>query len=169
MGQDKGLMMVNGKPLVQYVIDVVKQQTKNIVIVTNNSDYKKIGYPILEDKVKNIGPIGGIYTALLATKTDLNLILTCDSPFITSSMLNILIEKAIDYDVSYLSCNDRVFPLTAVYNKNVNEMIKEMIDQGKYKVRDLFTNISCNNIVLSYNKADKLININSRKDLNLIK
>ena len=41
MGADKGLILLNDKPMIQYVIEQLKPLCKNIFIVTNNSEYKK--------------------------------------------------------------------------------------------------------------------------------
>ncbi len=44
MGQDKGLMLLDEKPMIQYIIDVVKPLVEEIIIIANNDEYTKFGY-----------------------------------------------------------------------------------------------------------------------------
>lgn len=40
MGADKGLLTFHGKPIVQKIIDQLKPAVKNVIIVSNNIEYK---------------------------------------------------------------------------------------------------------------------------------
>lgn len=60
MGVDKGLMLLNEKPMVQHVIDAVKLVADEIIIVANNKEYKQFGYTVISDEIENAGPLAGI-------------------------------------------------------------------------------------------------------------
>jgi molybdopterin-guanine dinucleotide biosynthesis protein A len=63
MGQDKGLMEINGKPMIQYVIDNITPVCSQIIISANQDTYKKFGYPVIKDDIADTGPAGGIVSS----------------------------------------------------------------------------------------------------------
>ncbi len=64
MGTEKGLVEINHKKMIEYSIDQLKKVTENIIIISNTNKYNYLKYPVYEDLIKDIGPIGGIYTGL---------------------------------------------------------------------------------------------------------
>ena len=70
MGSDKGLMLLNKKAVIQHAIEQLEKSVKNIFIISNNIEYEKFGFKLIPDLIKDIGPAGGIYTALKHTHTN---------------------------------------------------------------------------------------------------
>ena len=68
MGTDKGLIRYKDKYLVEYGIEILKQLCKQVYIGTKNIKYEIFNLPLLPDEYPNLGPIGGIYTALKKSK-----------------------------------------------------------------------------------------------------
>ena len=66
MGTEKGLADFRGKPLISYAIKALEPIVDIIIIGANNeeSTYQGFGFDIVEDELKNIGPIGGILSTL---------------------------------------------------------------------------------------------------------
>jgi molybdopterin-guanine dinucleotide biosynthesis protein A len=58
MGQDKGLSFYRGRRMVEFVVEACKKLTSDIFISTNNPEYRFLGYELIEDNFKEIGPIG---------------------------------------------------------------------------------------------------------------
>ncbi|HQY20709.1 MAG TPA: molybdenum cofactor guanylyltransferase [Ignavibacteria bacterium] len=141
MGEDKGLMYLNDKMLIEYVIDEVKKISDKIIIITNNPEYEQFGYSCQSDLIKNAGPLGGILTSLTFSQTRKTLILSCDSPFITSDVLSILIDKANGEDVLVFENNGEAEPLFAVYDKNCLEQIKELIKNNDLKMKNALNSL----------------------------
>ena len=94
MGTDKGLLLLNGKSMVAYVLDTLKQITDDIIIISNNAAYEVYKVPVYEDLIKDAGPLAGTYTGLIYSKHDKNIVVSCDAPFISVELLNLLIEKS---------------------------------------------------------------------------
>ncbi len=89
-GADKGLMALHGKPLITYVIDILSPQVGNLIINANRNlaQYNALGYPVIQDTVPGqAGPLAGIASTLLATKTDYVLIVPCDSPYLPHDLV----------------------------------------------------------------------------------
>ncbi|MDR3387661.1 MAG: cyclic pyranopterin monophosphate synthase MoaC [Rudaea sp.] len=92
-GQDKGLVELSGKPLVAWVLDALKRQTKpieHLLISANRNlpDYARYGYPVLRDVYPGqSGPLAGIHAALLGTPVEYLLAVPCDIPFLPADLL----------------------------------------------------------------------------------
>ncbi len=102
MGQDKGSMIIQEKPMILHILEKLNYKINDAVIVLNNQErirlykdllnqycdgdienYFSYRLKFVEDDVKSKGPISGIMTGLKNIETDYALILPCDSPFIS--------------------------------------------------------------------------------------
>ena len=64
MGEDKGLLLLNNIPMIQYIINVFDTLKIPVMIIANNDNYKQFHLPVYTDIVKDKGPAGGILSAL---------------------------------------------------------------------------------------------------------
>jgi len=132
MGQDKGLKIHDGIPFIQHILKAMNLVTNEILIVTDNVRYKTFGYPCVSDMIPNKGPVGGIYTGLTYTKTSLNLVLSCDIPFITAPVLENLIA---DYDPNYDAIMYEDNPLIGLYHSATKGRFFESIQNNDLGLR----------------------------------
>lgn len=88
MGKDKGLCDFKGKALVSYAIETLRPLCGNLMISANYfpEKYAEFDLPVIADEVKNIGPMGGILSCLKQSHTQHNLVLSCDTPFVTTDV-----------------------------------------------------------------------------------
>ena len=119
MQEEKGLVLYKGKPFIRWIIEAIMPITSTIILVTSNGDYSLVGLPMIEDIHADKGPVGGIYTALNHSKTERNLVLSCDVPKINTALLSKLIEESSinDSPVTFLSDGKNDYPLIGVYKK----------------------------------------------------
>ncbi|MBL1259420.1 MAG: molybdenum cofactor guanylyltransferase MobA [Thiotrichaceae bacterium] len=82
-GADKGLVELDGKPLIEHVIARLQPQVSNLIISANRNvaHYQKYGYPVITDQINHQGPLGGILSALQQCNNDWLLTLPCDTPY----------------------------------------------------------------------------------------
>ncbi len=137
MGTDKGLMLLNGKPMVAYVLEQLKPCVDHIIIVANKEEYKQFGYPVVPDLVDAVGPVGGIYTGLSASQTELNFFVSCDTPFVNSAAILQIIHHAQGTPICIATLEGQLQPLFGVYNKVCIPLFKESIQQEKFKLQSL--------------------------------
>ena len=65
MGHDKSFLDLNGKPLIQNVIDPLRSLGLDIMLITNTPTlYAHLDLPMFTDELPNNGSLGGLYTAL---------------------------------------------------------------------------------------------------------
>ena len=148
MGSDKGLIKFAGRHMIEHSILALKPLCSSIHIVTNNMEYCDLGYLVHQDLIKDKGPLAGICTALSLSKTRLNLIVTCDSPFVTSALLSHLIEQAEDFDAVVPFFDNRVYPLTAVYTTSCYTALNKRLIENELKVFSQL-NLFCMNKIKS--------------------
>ena len=111
MGEDKGSMIIQGKPMILHILERLNGKINDAVIVLNNQErinsYKELldayvpveikenftySLEFIEDEVKDKGPIAGIMTGLKNIKTDYALVLPCDSPFISEDNIKTMFD-----------------------------------------------------------------------------
>lgn len=137
MGKEKGLCLLNGKPLIEYSFDLLKKFCDSIIISSNSKDYEYLGCQIINDEVQGIGPAGGIYSCLRASGNDDNFIISCDMPMITSDLIQYLLSQKKDFDALIPLFNGFPEPLCAYYRQSCIPVFKQSIEQGKYKIQDI--------------------------------
>src|SRR5688572_12198546 len=138
MGQDKGLMPVNEKPMVQFVIDADKKVGTDLILVTNDDRYKQFGHPVIKDEWPEKGPLAGIYTGLKHSAFDYNLVLSCDIPYIHEGVLEFLVESCTGYDITVAESAGKIHPLIGVYRKTCLPVIQQNLQDNNLKVTAIF-------------------------------
>ena len=170
MGRDKGWIEVNNKPLINYAIEALKPYCDQILISSNSKKYKSLGYPVYEDKIKNCGPLGGIYSSLLHSSTHKNMVLSCDMPLISTELIKYVLDKCIEGKLS-LPIHGANFmePLCAVYPLEAIPHLEKFIKEGKLKLIDLVNSITTKQIMIDpsnyFYHPDLFLNINIPGDL----
>ena len=169
MGTDKGLVLHLGKPFVVRIIEAIQSHSDSITIISNTSNYNYLGYPILEDLIKNKGPLAGIYTGLKHSSSQKNLFVSCDIPLLNNAVINYLISHA-DYssDASVLIHNNNIEPLCGIYNKKITETLKSLIEEDKLSVISALQHLNVHYIDVSNVDGitpDSLKNINTKTEL----
>lgn len=172
MGTDKGLQELCGKPLIYYAIQSLSELCSTIIISTSSDAYQSFGYKTVADEIPGIGPMGGIYSALKQSKTEKNLVLSCDLPFVSKDLLSYIMENAEGYQVAVpWQGNQHYEPLCGFYHLSVLAQMSKYIRHNNYKLPDLFKEISINRLVinkeLDFYNEELFFNVNSKHDLAL--
>ncbi|MBI3133543.1 MAG: molybdenum cofactor guanylyltransferase [Bacteroidetes bacterium] len=165
MGQDKGLMSLNGKPMVQFILDTAKKISDTILIVANNADYNQFGYPVYADDFFEKGPLAGLYTGLKNSTAEYNLVLSCDIPFIHEGVLEFLIESSTGYDCTISESAGKMHPLVGVYRKSCLPVIERKLHANQLKVTGIFDELSIRIVDMANFLPENFRNINSPADL----
>ena len=170
MGFDKGLLKVKGKLIIQDLIDELSNNFTNTLISANNKEYEMFKLPIISDKIKDIGPIGGIVSCLEKSKTDLNVFISCDSPYIKLGTLNKLILSSVESnaDIVYSNYKNKTHPFPGCFNKRIFPELNKLVLNGERKMTSLFNYFNIGYVDFSYEKEDFFLNLNNPDDLKKI-
>lgn len=100
MGQDKALVPLAGKPMIEHVLANVEGLGDETVITTNQPEkYTYLGHRLVSDAVPGAGALPGLQTALQAAQGDFVLLVACDMPFVSHAFAAYLLSLAPEADV----------------------------------------------------------------------
>lgn len=179
MGEDKGSILLNGKPMIIHVLDAVKEIADEIIIVLRDlkqaNKYSKIlddvaGIKIITDVSKDQGPLMGILSGLSSIKSDKAQVLPCDSPYISKSFILKMFKfmEGSDSDGIVPVWDDgHTEPLHSIYKKRALDNMERLINQGKRDVNSLIKSLNVK--LVNVKELDPTLqsfqNINTIKDL----
>src|SRR5260370_28186920 len=86
---DKGLQLLHGKPMVQWVIGRFAPQVNEIILNANQNvaRYEAFGHRVVSDEVSGFaGPLAGLHAGLKAAMHPLGPPAPCDSPFLPGEL-----------------------------------------------------------------------------------
>jgi len=132
MGRDKAFIQVGGAPIIQRTIGLLKKIFEEIIIVTNTpADYAlyEKDSRIVTDIIKDIGPLGGIHSALSYTSKRSVFFVACDMPFLHNDMVVRQLElfnKTV-CDAFLPKIGNFIEPLHAVYRKELKDKLFSFI------------------------------------------
>jgi molybdopterin-guanine dinucleotide biosynthesis protein A len=143
---DKGLFELNGKPLLNYVVDAVKGLVEDIIIVTNTQERADAYAKIVSAKVSFVldaeeakGPLMGALMGFEAAQGEYTLLLPVDSPFVSKEVLELLFDLAPGKAAVIPRNTDmEIEPLHAVYNTaQTLTVIKETLAQDQFDMHSM--------------------------------
>lgn len=142
-GQDKGLLKINNKPMIESIIEKLIPQVNNIVINANRNkeQYQQFNYQVISDDNSNKynGPLAGMLSAMNVSEdseTDYILTVPCDSPFFPSDLSKRLLKQLINNDAEICVVHDgmRMQPVFALIKINLKDSLNEYLDSGERKI-----------------------------------
>lgn len=131
MGREKGLVEFRGKPLISYGIDLLSTYTDQILISSANPDYLQFGFDMVPDEMTGRGPAAGLAASLNRTRTDWNLVLACDLPFMEPELIDQLLSVRGTYHAVIPIHQDTIEPLCGLYHKDLAMQFSTAVAEGK--------------------------------------
>ncbi|MDO9539053.1 MAG: molybdenum cofactor guanylyltransferase [Methanocalculus sp.] len=122
-GKEKYFFNYKGRSFLSYLIEALSPVTDEIIIVARDHDqcsrFEEIpGIRTITDRVRGIGPLGGILAGVEEAEGELLFITACDMPCIRSDVVTYLFSVIEDHDAAVPCWNEEMFePLHAVYRK----------------------------------------------------
>ncbi|MGB3345597.1 MAG: molybdenum cofactor guanylyltransferase [Aequorivita sp.] len=154
MGTDKGLLLVDGKRIVERAIEAMRAEVDDIIIISNGSNYDNLGYKVYRDIIENCGPMGGILTALSCSSTDKNFVVSCDMPFLSKELVGFIIENSDDCEIAIPKHGEKLEPLCAVYDKSCRKGFEELLQRKELKLLDALLHFRVKQIPVPENFSD---------------
>jgi molybdenum cofactor guanylyltransferase len=138
MGRDKALLHVDGVPILLRTVRLVHLAAQTVTVVGNPDAYIDLAIHAVGDDWPGFGPLGGIATALVASKVPWNLVVACDLPYLSEAWLKYLAARALASQAdAVIPMNDRgAEPLCAAYHKRCEPAIRAELERGVRKVTD---------------------------------
>ena len=117
MGQDKALLEYQGQPLLKFQMQKLETVGCQPIAISGPSGrgYEKFTKLVIKDLIPDLGPMGGIYSALKKIEAEKILVLGVDLPNVTTDFLSRLIEKSEGHDATFPVSRHGAEPLCAIY------------------------------------------------------
>jgi molybdenum cofactor guanylyltransferase len=138
-GVDKGLIPINGTPMVEHILAAVRPQVGRLVINANRNleDYGRYGLPVITDRMGDyFGPLVGMASALEISTTPYLLTVPCDSPLIPADLVARLYQKMqeADAEISVVHDGERMQPVFALLRRDLLPSLLAYLDAGGRKI-----------------------------------
>lgn len=131
-----------GRILLFHALQLAKAATGNAWIAGSAEKFGSMG-AVVEDIYPGCGPLAGIHAALAATRTELNLMIAVDMPFLPLDFLKYLIARARESPAVVVvpEAGGGLQPLCAVYRRNFAECAERSLRAGQNKIDRLFDEV----------------------------
>jgi molybdopterin-guanine dinucleotide biosynthesis protein A len=138
-GADKGLVLFDGRPMVEHVIARLRPQVGSLFINANrNRDlYASFGYPVIADLVGGyLGPLAGIAAGLSAATTPFVVTAPCDSPLVAADLVARLGDALVREDAELAVADDgeRQHPVFLLLRRELLPSLLAFLDAGERKI-----------------------------------
>lgn len=165
IGGAKGLQLLQGRPLIDWVLDSVSGQSGEVLINANGApgDYARFGHQVVADRITGwAGPLAGLHAALHCARYDLVACVPCDTPFLPDDLLSHLLAAADEEAVVAVAGGKRQ-PAIGLYHKCVLTGLDAYLHSGGHKVSDWQNTLRLREVV--FDNVSAFTNINSPDDL----
>ena len=167
-GVDKGLILLQNKPLVTHVIERLKPQVDEILINANReiAQYEAFGLPVLKDETDEfIGPLAGFLLGLTHAEHEYVLTVPCDSPLLPLDLVARLLNglQMAKSDIAVASSDENAHPVFCLMKKSVLPSLQGYIESGERKVSAWQKSLNYVEVAFGDNAA--FTNLNTFEDL----
>ena len=173
-GEDKSQVKLDGKLLIDHILNEIINEFKEILIVSNNQINFKHSDKIstVSDLKKDQGPLGGVLSAMKWVKEsnkDYKWISTfpVDTPFFKKEILqNFLSEINLEEGkLFFIKSNNTRHNIFGVWSIDLMDKLEEDLNNGERKVESWANSVGVKVIDMEFLNEDPFFNINSKEDL----
>ena len=173
-GEDKSQVKLGDKLLIDYILSEVIEEFKEILVVSNSLiDFRKSEkITVIEDIKKNLGPLGGVLTAMKWIKDnnkDYKWISTfpADTPFFKRSILKKFLQdiQPEESKLFFIKSNNTRHNIFGIWSIDLMDKLEEDLNKGERKVEVWANSIGVKTINIEFQNEDPFFNINTKEDL----
>jgi len=172
MGRDKTRLRLGGQTLAGRQVCLLGGVCRSVAVIGLAGSLSGLDVPVIPDDLPGCGPLGGIYTGLRRTRTELNLFLGCDMPFMDARFLRYLCARALAVRAEVAAPEtpqQGLQPLSAVYARGALAAVRASLAQGDNKASGFFSKVRC--VILPWREIARggfaprlFINLNTPQD-----
>ncbi|ROH97718.1 NTP transferase domain-containing protein [Chryseobacterium daecheongense] len=168
MGNPKDKINWHGKEQRYYAADLLAPFCDEVFISCRQDQLENfdINYNALTDTFLNMGPFGGILSALRSQRDKAWLVVACDLPLLDKKSLEFLIENrniekvATTYESPFDGFPE---PLITIWEPKSYPLLLNFLGSGITCPRKVL--INCDTLILKPGNPDSLMNVNTPEDM----
>lgn len=172
-GVDKGLVELNGKPMVEWALQRILPQVGRVIINANRNleSYAGFDVPVVPDTIEgHLGPLAGLLTAMQYFDEDYVFMCPCDSPFLPPTMVRTMYDAmqsesaAESAGIAVATDGKRQQPVFLLTHKKCLPSLQKFLAAGERKIDRWFTEEKLVEVSFAEH-ADAFRNINTEEEL----
>lgn len=144
-GAEKGLQLLQGKPLISHILARLSPQIDDIWLNINRShnQYQSLypNIPSYSDHLANFqGPLSGMLTGLQEIESEYLLFVPCDSPFLPTNLVQKLVaaQQINQAKIAYAHDGNRPHPTFALIHRDVAPILNAYLASGERRLLAFF-------------------------------
>ncbi len=167
-GVDKGLVELDGRELVSWVIDALRPNVSRIIVNANRNTeaYEKYGVSVIADSIDGYqGPLAGVEAGMANATTPWIYTCPCDSPMQSSALLPFMWQQLAGSgaDIGLASDGQRTHPVFSLIKTDLLASLREYLGSGERKIDRWFDQHSLRTLDCS-EYAGSFTNINTEEE-----
>ena len=169
-GKDKGLQLLNGKPLWQHVADTLAGQVTAMAISANRhvDTYRQSGYAVYQDSLENYpGPLAGMLSVMQQSQGEWFIFCPCDTPFIPSCLVERLFLLRGTAPVVWVHDGERDHPAIALMHRSLAPALQAYLAARERRVMVFMRESGGHSVDFSDVKS-AFVNVNTSEDLQMM-
>jgi len=169
-GHNKAFIELQGRPLIHWVIEKLRDQVDQIFIAGYAADdarYRSLGLELLADTLTpNYGPLAGVLAGLERTDTPYVFTAPCDTPFLPATLVARLYQRLQDSGVRAVSvrAGTRQHGTLSLLERGLAGDLRAYLLSGGRQVRAWLASVGAQDLDFSL-PGDAFLNINSNDDI----
>ena len=168
-GEDKGLVLLRDRPMIQWVLDRLSPQVSKILINANRNKakYAAFGYPTVADTAAEFqGPLAGIAAALAEADTPWLVSVPCDSPLIPLDLVERLHDRVVRGGAMAGAAHDgqRLQPVFTLVHRDLLTDLVSYLQGGERKIDRWLERHSFRSVDFT-DRREMFLNVNTPVDL----
>lgn len=145
-GKPKGLLKYKNKSFIEHISEALQPFCNTILLSANSDDYSKLGYATFEDSIKEKGPLSGIHAGLFHSKTETNIFIPCDMPFIDKNILSSMLKASRYSECVAPLIQDKNCFMPLIIKRTSLHVIEEQILKKELKLGKFLDYVNCSYI-----------------------
>ena len=169
MGRNKALMELDGQTLIGRTLDKLSRLCDELIISANDVElYAHLPARVIPDVITGRGALSGIHASLAEMRHERAIVVGCDMPFLSLSLLRFMVAMAPGYDVVVPRLGRYYEPLHAVYGAGCIAPLEQLLAAGPQRIVRLFERVRVREVtedqVRLFGAELSFVNINTPED-----
>ena len=146
MGRPKDQLELGGETMLARQVRLAGAVARSVAVLGPRERLAATGLKVIADERAGLGPLGGIATALACTRTEYNLFIGCDMPYLKARFLEYLCAEALASEADATapeSPGHELQPMCAVYRRRALAAVRASLARGDFRVRSFFPRVEC--------------------------
>jgi len=168
-GVDKGLQLLNGRPMAARVLARLAPQVDEVLINANQNleRYALLGCRVVPDQLGGFaGPLAGLHCGLSEARNDLVATVPCDSPFLPEDLVARLAAPLQDahVDLAVARTGTQPHPVFCLARRRLLPHLSAFLQSGGRKIDAWYTTLKVVEVAFD-DEAAAFSNINTAEEL----